>query len=38
VLESASVAYGSLLLERRRALHAGIVVAMERLYANRLTE
>jgi predicted ATPase/class 3 adenylate cyclase len=32
------VAYGSLLLERRRALHAGIVEAIERLYADRLTE
>jgi class 3 adenylate cyclase/tetratricopeptide (TPR) repeat protein len=32
------VAYGSLLLERRRALHAGIVAASERLYADRLTE
>jgi class 3 adenylate cyclase/tetratricopeptide (TPR) repeat protein len=32
------VAYGSLLLERRRALHAGIVEASERLYADRLTE
>ena len=32
------VAYGSLLLERRRALHARIVAASERLYADRLTE
>src|SRR5262249_33204069 len=32
------VAYGSLLQERRRALHAGIVAAMERLYAERLPE
>jgi class 3 adenylate cyclase/tetratricopeptide (TPR) repeat protein len=32
------VAYGSLLHERRRALHAGIVAASERLYADRLTE
>jgi class 3 adenylate cyclase/tetratricopeptide (TPR) repeat protein len=32
------VAYGSLLLERRRALHARILEAMERLYADRLTE
>jgi class 3 adenylate cyclase/tetratricopeptide (TPR) repeat protein len=32
------VAYGSLLQERRRALHASIVVAIERLYADRLTE
>ena len=32
------VAYGSLLQERRRALHAGIVAASERLYADRLTE
>jgi tetratricopeptide (TPR) repeat protein len=32
------VAYGSLLQERRRALHAGIVEASERLYADRLTE
>ena len=32
------VAYGSLLLERRRVLHAGIVGASERLYANRLAE
>jgi tetratricopeptide (TPR) repeat protein len=32
------VAYGSLLLERRRTLHAGIVEASERLYADRLTE
>src|SRR5437016_3000057 len=32
------VAYGSLLHERRRALHARIVAASERLYADRLTE
>jgi len=32
------VAYGSLLHERRRALHAGIVKASEPLYADRLTE
>jgi class 3 adenylate cyclase/tetratricopeptide (TPR) repeat protein len=32
------VAYGSLLLERRRALHARIVEASERLYADRLPE
>ena len=32
------VAYGSLLQERRRALHARIVAASERLYADRLTE
>src|SRR5262245_50011219 len=32
------VAYGSLLQERRRALHASIVEASERLYADRLTE
>ena len=32
------VAYGGLLQERRRALHAGIVAASERLYADRLTE
>ena len=32
------VTYGSLLAERRRALHAGIVEAIERLYANRLSE
>jgi predicted ATPase len=32
------VAYGSLLLERRRGLHAGIVAASERLYADRLSE
>jgi tetratricopeptide (TPR) repeat protein len=32
------VAYGSLLLERRRVLHARIVEASERLYADRLTE
>jgi class 3 adenylate cyclase/predicted ATPase len=32
------VAYGSLLQSRRRELHARIVEAMERLYADRLTE
>src|SRR5262245_26251887 len=32
------VAYGSLLQERRRALHAGIVAASEQLYADRLPE
>ncbi len=32
------VAYGSLVQERRRALHARIVDASERLYADRLTE
>src|SRR5262249_10728721 len=32
------VAYGSLLLERRRALHARIVEVIEGLSANRLTE
>ena len=32
------VAYGSLLQERRHALHARIVDASERLYADRLTE
>jgi predicted ATPase len=32
------VTYGSLLAERRRALHARIVEAIERLYANRLSE
>jgi tetratricopeptide (TPR) repeat protein len=32
------VAYGSLLQERRRSLHARIVVAIERLYADRLPE
>ncbi len=32
------VAYGSLLQERRRALHARIVAAMERLYSDRLAE
>ena len=32
------VAYGSLLQERRRPLHARIVDAMERLYADRLSE
>ncbi|MBI2469168.1 MAG: AAA family ATPase [Candidatus Rokubacteria bacterium] len=32
------VAYGSLLQERRRALHGRIVDAIERLYADRLTE
>src|SRR5256714_14342220 len=31
-------AYGRLRLERLRALHAGIVAASERLYADRLTE
>jgi len=31
------VAYGSLLQERRRTLHAGIVGALEGLYADRLT-
>jgi class 3 adenylate cyclase/tetratricopeptide (TPR) repeat protein len=31
------VAYGSVLQDRRRALHAGIVDAIERLHANRLT-
>jgi class 3 adenylate cyclase/tetratricopeptide (TPR) repeat protein len=32
------VAYGSLLQERRRTLHAGIVEALERLYPDRLAE
>jgi DNA-binding NtrC family response regulator/tetratricopeptide (TPR) repeat protein len=32
------VAYGSLLQERRRALHARIVEAIEQLYADHLTE
>jgi tetratricopeptide (TPR) repeat protein len=32
------VAYGSLLHERRRELHARIVVTLERLHANRLDE
>jgi len=32
------VAYGSLLLERRRGLHARIVEALERLHADRLAE
>ena len=32
------VVYGSLLQERRRALHANIVAASEQLYADRLTE
>jgi predicted ATPase/class 3 adenylate cyclase len=32
------VAYGSLLGDRRRALHARIVEAIERLYADRLSE
>jgi class 3 adenylate cyclase/tetratricopeptide (TPR) repeat protein len=32
------VAYGSLLQERRRALHTSIVEAIERLYADRLPE
>ena len=32
------VAYGGLLQERRRSLHASIVEASERLYADRLTE
>jgi tetratricopeptide (TPR) repeat protein len=32
------VAYGSLLLERRKALHAQILDSMERLYADRLAE
>src|SRR5262249_10956237 len=32
------VAYGSLLQERRRALHASVVAASERLYADRLPE
>ena len=32
------VAYGSVLQERRRALHASIVEAIERLYPDRLVE
>jgi class 3 adenylate cyclase/tetratricopeptide (TPR) repeat protein len=32
------VAYGNVLQDRRRALHAAIVEAMERLYADRLSE
>jgi class 3 adenylate cyclase/tetratricopeptide (TPR) repeat protein len=32
------VAYGSLLADRRRALHAALVGAIERLYADRLDE
>jgi class 3 adenylate cyclase/tetratricopeptide (TPR) repeat protein len=32
------VAYGSLIQDRRRALHAAVVKAIERLYSNRLTE
>jgi class 3 adenylate cyclase/tetratricopeptide (TPR) repeat protein len=32
------VAYGSLLQERRRVLHAGLVEAIERLYSDRLGE
>ena len=32
------VAYGSVLQERRRALHASIAVAIERLYPERLAE
>ena len=32
------VAYGGLLHERRRALHARIVAAIERIYADRLTD
>ena len=32
------VAYGGLLQERRRVLHAAIVTAIERLYADRLAE
>ena len=35
---SHEVAYGSLLQERRRTLHAGIVEAIERLYPDRLVE
>ncbi|HSB72512.1 MAG TPA: adenylate/guanylate cyclase domain-containing protein [Candidatus Methylomirabilis sp.] len=35
---TSQVAYGSLLLERRRALHARIVEAIERLYPDRLAE
>jgi class 3 adenylate cyclase len=38
VLESASVAYGSLLLERRRALHARIVEALEALAGDGVAE
>src|SRR5262249_22935581 len=32
------VAYGSLVHERRRALHAGLVEAIERIYADRSAE
>jgi class 3 adenylate cyclase/tetratricopeptide (TPR) repeat protein len=32
------VTYGSLLADRRRALHAAVVEAMERMYAGRLAE
>jgi class 3 adenylate cyclase/tetratricopeptide (TPR) repeat protein len=32
------VAYGGLLQDRRRTLHAGVLEAMERLYADRLDE
>ena len=32
------VAYGSLLLDRRRSMHAAVVEGIERLYAGRLTE
>jgi predicted ATPase len=32
------VAYGSLLQERRRAIHASVVAAVERIYADRLDE
>jgi predicted ATPase/class 3 adenylate cyclase len=32
------VAYGSVLLERRRTIHAGILEAIERLYEGRLAE
>src|SRR4029450_1715500 len=32
------VTYGTLLQDRRRALHARIVAAMERVYADRLIE
>ena len=32
------VAYGSMLQDRRRALHAALVSAIERVYADRLTE
>ena len=35
---TSQVAYGSLLQDRRRALHAGIVEAVEALYRDRLTE